>query len=615
MAQHDPYAQYATSKAGADPYAQYAVEPSTEVHAAPPVVGAPGGKVPQIAAHPSSPPMQSSLLAPSTYEEAAKQMGKSLIQPFLHPLTAIETYPAFVRPTNDGPIQEIMRNPDKGAGVANALAQVGAGLLVGKALDTAIKSPSAVKRIVTGDVMVPRPGSTVSPAERYAAAKRLGVNLDAADATGSSLLGNVKKIGENSLAGGHLYDNLKAANTGALQGSTDEFLNGLYEGDRESGGRAIQDALRANHTKLRENAESGFERLTDATKGKPVTGAPAVGKSADTILDAIEPLAEKYPSMAPRQTLSVLRDLSQVGKTTTAPEVFSPFVDEAGRPIASATQPTPPLPDTWSDLQRLRSATHDLTTTSPDLVKSEAIAPLQRMTSSLDEAMTNAASGLTPEQLQMFRQANQDWKDMKATYDDPSSPFYHAVRTENPSTLFSKVGPLTPENAVNLRNRLTPIQGEMTGVGPNGPVLRVSPALGALRRGTIESALGTDNEGAPNFKTFGTKLNRIPADYRAELFSPEQNVTLRDINHTSNVLGKDFNPSGSGKLGQKVAEAAALVPTAGLPLVQYPLAKMMTNPSVVEWLMRTDAAAPSLTQKLLPIAAGGQTKHIAAKAR
>jgi hypothetical protein len=170
---------------------------------------------------------------------------------------------------------------------------------------------------------------------------------------------------------------------------------------------------------------------------------------------------------------------------------------------------------------------------------------------------------------------------MKETYDNQSSPFYQAVRTSNPSTLFAGVGPRTPENAINLARRLSPFE-----YYPEGP----SPALNALRRGTIESALKPNNEGVPNFKSFGTKLNNIAADYRAELFSPDQNATLRDINLTSNVLAKDFNPSGSGKLGQKVAEAAALVPTLGAPVVQYPIAKLMTSPRAVEWLMRPRTA-------------------------
>jgi hypothetical protein len=519
----------------------------------------------------------------------------SVAGPFVHPLETLKGFGrlAAQASTPQGQIEAAkeIAEPiaqdfsDNGASVAipHILGDAVGTYLGGEGVNTILRAPGVIKDFVRGPVNTPPAGSTVAPRMRFEAAKRLGVNLDAADATGNPFLGNLKKINENSLFGGHLYDNLKTANTGALQGSTDSFLNDLYEGDRESGGRDILDALRNDQHNLKSGAESGFEQLTEQTKGKPVKGAPAVGKTAKSLLKTIEPLSNKYPSLAPGKTISVLSDLARVGGRE-RPPIPTGFLDAPDSEFAVPRKIAPAVPDTWSDLQRLRSATHDLTTTNPDLVKSQAIAPLQQMTSSLDDAMTNASSGLTPAQTEIFRDANSKWKDMKETYDDPSSPFYHAVRTDNPSTLYSRVGPQTPENAINLRRRLSPFES-MTGVGPNGAITKPSRALGALRRGTVESALKTNSEGAPNFRNFGMNWNRVPADYRAELFSPDQNVKLQDITHTSNVLGKDFNPSGSGKLGQKVAEAAALVPTLGAPVLQWPLAKLMTSPKAVEWLM------------------------------
>jgi hypothetical protein len=328
-------------------------------------------------------------------------------------------------------------------------------------------------------------------------------------------------------------------------------------------------------------AEAGFQQLRDATKGIRIAGAPAVGDTATKLRGTIEPLASRYPSLAPNQTIRVLQDLSKIG---VAPKLPAPsFLDAPGSEFAVAREtPTSP-PDTWSDLQRLRSATHDFTVSNPDLVKSQALAPLQVMTSALDDAMTNASSGLTPEQQRLFRSSNAQWKDMKETYDDPSSPYYHALRTSNPSTLYGGIGPKTPENAVGLRGRLSPFDQY-----PNGP----SDALGAIRRGTVEGALKENTEGAPKFPRFAGRLRSIPGDYRAELFSPDQNAQLERIATTSNVIAKDFNPSGSGKLGQKVAEAAAFLPTAGAPLLQYPIARAMTSPRAVEFLMAPSKPNP-----------------------
>lgn len=467
---------------------------------------------------------------------------------------------------------------DVPAKFASAAGQTGTGLILGeagamaagKAITSAKMLPSYVRSGLAGDVTAPIVGSNITPLERYQSAKALGVNLDAADATNSGPLKMVKKVNENSLFGSGQYDNARARNISALRTSTDNFLEGMYPGDMQEGGTAIRDALRRNQQDLRNGAESGFQQLTEQTQGQPMQGSPAVGQKAQSLLSAIEPLAQKYPSLAPSKTMNVLSDLSNVGAQPQAPVRLSPFVDEYGKPMASAIQPPPARLDTFADLQKLRSATHDLTTTNPDLVKSQAIAPLQQMTQSLDGAMTNAANGLTPQQTSLFRDANANWSDMKDTYDNPSSPLYSAVRNATPDSLYSGQG-LGPRNATAMQN-LRP---------------RLADAINPLQRGTVESALPMDSGGERNFKTFGTRLNRIPAEYRAELFSPEQNRTLKDMQNTSNVVNFDQNPSGSAKGLQKYGELTSLItPAAPLTLAQYPVARMMNSPKVVDWLMR-----------------------------
>src|SRR5277367_2248033 len=103
------------------------------------------------------------------------------------------------------------------------------------------------------------------------------------------------------------------------------------------------------------------------------------------------------------------------------------------------------------------------------------------------------------------------------------------------------------------------------------PIDRLGNAVQPLLRGVVEGALKTTNDGSPNFKTFGNQLNRIPADYRAELFSPDQNATLRDIANTSNALSQEFNPSGSGHQVQKLGEAASLFESPVTALSGHPL--------------------------------------------
>jgi len=543
--------------------------------------GLPAGmSLPGVSAHPAVTLREPAPTFGSLLRDRLQGNAEGLVRPFVHPIDTVKGMRAW-DPSDESSygtdlVTDFRDAPDFKTGAANALGDALTSAATSGAFELGGRLPAIGKGFIRGNINEKIPGTNVSPLRRYQDAKALGVNLDAADATNSPMLKAIKHVNENSLFGGPRYETLKGRNIGALQDSTSGLLDSMYAGDRESGGRIIQDALRSNHSGLRTGAESGFERLSSETQGQRIPGAPHVGESATRLLDTIEPLASRYPSLAPNQTIRILNDLSRVGSTPRVPSLG--FLDAPGSEFAVPQKLPQPKPDTWSDLQRLRSATHDLTVSNPDLVKSQALAPLQVMTSALDDAMTNASSGLTPEQQNLFRQSNSQWKEMKQTYDDPSSPLYHAVRTENPSTLYGGIGPKTPENAVSLSRRLSP-----EGSGE---------ALGAMRRGTVEGALRESADGSPNFPRFASRLRTIPADYRAELFSPDQNVQLERIANTSNLLAKDFNPSGSGKLGQKLGEAAALIPTGGAPLLQYPIARAMTSPRVTEFLMSPSKPNP-----------------------
>jgi hypothetical protein len=474
-----------------------------------------------------------------------------------------------------------------------------AGDLLGAGMTAAVthgvtRLPGLVKTAISGPINEPIAGGTLTPAARYASAKNLGVNLDAADATNSPLFGAVKRVNSNSLFGGPTYEAAKARNTSALTGSTDQFLNQLYPGDRESGGVAIQKALQSNQHGLYGSAQQGFDSLPQDIH---IPGLAEVGKTAQDIARENSAYQGLFPSLKPTKAMNVVGDVGGLGPQPPAPLRLSPFVDERGQPIPSSAQIAPPQPASFGTGQKLRSDLLDFTRNNPDIVQNQGNGFIQRLAGQTDDALTNASSSLTPQQLETFRAANADWKDMKQTYDDPSSPFYHAVRTDNPSTLYGGIGTKTPEMARNLGDRL-------------------GSAIQPLRRGVVESALKTTNDGSPNFRTFGTQLNRIPADYRAELFSPDQNVKLRDIANTSNALSQEFNPSGSGHQVQKLGEAASLFQApvtalSGHPVLaaapfgynaaQYGAAKLMNSPRFVESLMRPPAR-PSLFS---PIVAGG----------
>lgn len=509
---------------------------------------------------------------------------RTLAAPILHPVDTLQSFqPQSTAESILGPGAVALRQIGQaGKGMYEDYKQHGIGAaggdalgmyLSGKAADAVAGVPGGLKRIVTGDVNAIPAGATESPLRRFTSARNLGVNLDAADATGSPILNGVKKLGEHSLAGSHIYENLKGANTTALTDAMDRFKTGLYDGDREAIGSEIQNGLKHNQKSLQEDADNGFQSLPQDVE---LPGLRKVGSRAQEMMKENEDYQQLFPSLTPNRAMSVVGDVGGIGPQPPAAPKMSAFVDESGAPIPSSVQQPPPKPLSFGTGQKLRSDLLEFTRKNPDIVAGQGDAMVRELTGGTDDAMVGGESQLTPSQKATFRDANAKWRDMKETYDDPSSPFYHAVRTDNPSTLAGGVGPKTAENARNLVNRFSPFE-------------RTGPALGALRRGTVESALKSTNDGSPNFRRFGTEINRIPADYRAELFSPGQNETLRDMASTSNVLSKDFNPSGTAKQGQKLAEATALIPTGGAPLLQYPVAKFMTNPGAVDWLMKPSA--------------------------
>ncbi len=126
-------------------------------------------------------------------------------------------------------------------------------------------------------VRLAKPQRQPAPNPVCRGSKRLGVNLDAADATNSPLFGAVKRVNSNSLFGGPTYEAAKANNTSALTGSTNSFLDKIYPGDRESGGADIQKALKANQQGF---AIQGNRRVRQPSQDISVPGLEDVGKTA-----------------------------------------------------------------------------------------------------------------------------------------------------------------------------------------------------------------------------------------------------------------------------------------------------------------------------------------------
>jgi hypothetical protein len=229
---------------------------------------------------------------------------------------------------------------------------------------------------------------------------------------------------------------------------------------------------------------------------------------------------------------------------------------------------------------------------------------LKQLTAATDNAMTSGSTALSPENLANFREANDLFSRAKE-YDDPSSPFYHLLRSPDGLTTANTLAGLKPE-------RVRQFNTAMTETGNDD--------LNAQLQRQAINRLISPSGGEPDLKNLPTRLSRTQVEQLGGVLQPDQISNLQDLARTSRIVHADSNTSGSGKVVQRVLEGTAALKglgtaaagvfhanpemvAAGLgasvvePSLTGALAKLATNPSVVESLMAPKPAlqSPSLT--------------------
>lgn len=408
-----------------------------------------------------------------------------------------------------------------GKEVAPALAEKAAPIVA----DAGASAAEGARRFVAGDVNAPINETGLTPAQRYASMSRVGVQPNAAEATNSAPLNMAEKVNQNSLGATQIYAKARAANLAALNRFTNDVLGSMSPlapesggvtvqhalvreqaealaehnalADRvldhmsplgpEEGGAAVQQGLRDAQTNLQNNAAEGFSELDRQVGGRLLSGQ-TLQQTAKNIYDANADYYAKHPSLVPGNAWKIVKDLAGAD---TAP----PFQARAMR---------------FPEVHQLRTDLLEMVRSNPDIVKNQAGGWLQQLANAADRTMTTGATGLSPEGVRVFRNANEAWANMKGTYDNPSHPFYQAVRSPAPSTLVNGISK-APEMAKTLQEAL--------GAGGIGPI----------QRGVAEKLLGTAKEGGYDFKNFQASWNKLPQAYREALFTPWQNSQLERL--------------------------------------------------------------------------------------
>ena len=431
-------------------------------------------------------------------------------------------------------------------GAMGTLAGGAASVVLPKTFEEGLSAvPRLAKTAVAGDVNKPMPGTDLTPAQRYASAKRLGVDLPAAQATNSPLLRGLDWWNREGLLSAPMHEELAAKNANAITSATDKLTQQMSPVDAETGGKIVQKDLKQPFLDLQNEAndklsemsaltpEQGGARVQSLAKSQmdaqhtastegyqqfsadhgdtPISNLKTVTDTADDIAKKNAPLLLQFPSLVSRKVGGVVGDAAQLGDKT----------------------------PTVGNLIRSRSALLDMTR-DPEIIKSANMADIQRLIAAHDQAITDSL----PEAGQKtWRDLNDKYAAIKDTFDNSSNPMYHAIRTPTPSTLADGVGGPTPEAVKSLR--------KVTG----------DEGVGIVQRGVTEKMLGRTEDGQYDLGNFSTKLQRAPEGFRQELYGNDMHEDLqqmaaryRDIEPFAKAAYTD-NPEALTKgVGPKTAE-------------------------------------------------------------
>lgn len=461
-------------------------------------------------------------------------------------------------------MEEAAGNGDTGAVLANAVVPAvaaAAAPAVAKAVPAAVgavgdaaDAATNLGRGALADRMnVVPPGEQFSRAAVLQDAQDHGVNLDLAQATESPVLAQLKNANRYSIASQGIYDRAQTANLNALEQWADQEASRYSPnptGGREVVGPQMQAALKA-HLEARKNlASTMFSQLDDELGGVPQDVSTTVQAAAQKILDENKGYYADHPELKPTKAWAIIQDLAKQPTVTkeipgTATGTAPGLVDVNGNTAAVGTAATQtvavPKTATWSDLHQLRSDLMDFYRNNPDVVKGRSEAWIQQMVASIDNSMTGAESRMTPQQLADFRQANGVWESIKNTYDNPQSPYYSAIRNQQPSQVPGTLSKGTPELARSVRDVLSSLDdsGSMEGT---------------FQRQFIETQLNGKDGETLDLAGLNQRLKAIPQDRLNAMLGEEGAARLRMLGKVAQKITGNANPSGTARVGVPASE-------------------------------------------------------------
>jgi hypothetical protein len=416
---------------------------------------------------------------------------------------------------------------------------------------------------------VPR-GTDFSRGDVLANARRRNVNLDLSDATGSGTARGVKAHTERSLGGSDPMRENTQQNLGELDHWAQDELQQYHRNDdsREGLGSKVQERLKEDYGEQKANAAQGFKDLDERVGPNTIDGTKTVEAEARQIIGDMKPYYDKHPQLKPKQSWSVLENLAE-----------RPQVEVNGKTIDAPTHDF-----SWSELHQLRSDLMETYRNSPDLTKSQPEAWLQRMVKTIDDTMTNASSGLSPNDRAQFRQANDVWEGMKSTYDNPQHPFFAAVRSEFPSQVTGMLSNKTPELARQVHGILQDLKGP-------------------YQREFVSRLMNPNGDGRVDFRGLENRVSKLPDEYLEAQLGPQGARSLKMLARVARIVTDNINTSGTSDVMVPDAQIRGTIehPLRGTLTMWLDrwLGNKLTNPASVDRFTGPRPAPRGLTRGAL----------------
>lgn len=416
------------------------------------------------------------------------------------------------------------------------------------ARNTAAEMQAPVERLNTPPV-----SGEMTPRERWEAANRMGVNLDRAQATGSPIPVFTKNLTEHSAAGGNLYRANAASNLNALHEHAAGLVRGIPASEegpplgepmgRQEFGARVQQALQRHRAELVDEpaqVRASQDLLAQASKedmrreqfGEAAQEALAAHRQSleDREREIYEDLDKRLGDQGPEMDLvrQKARGIYDKNKRfyDNHPEalkggdarVWAWVKDLAGVAEKKGESGAGKPGDTWADLQTARSHLLDISR-GPEFVGDLATGWAKQLTGAIDQTMTSAEKtpGLSAQDVQAFRQANQLHKTMKQMYDEPQSPFYSIVRAKEPKTAAETLTNLKPQAVREFRDAMDQVDR--------------SDLVGQHVRQNLQNLIDPTRSGHPDLEGLPARWKKADKEQAEEIFATHPQVlpALNDL--------------------------------------------------------------------------------------